>query len=60
MRHMNNAYLSSCINNPKTDRFCPVFRINDILMQAEPDEAKRKDILQFVPEKQFKYNYHPN
>ena len=35
----SEAYQVSCLWNPKTDPYCPVFRIQDILGAANIDEA---------------------
>ena len=39
-----NSYLSTCLNNPNTDPYCPVFQIKDILNSVEPDQNEQTQI----------------
>jgi len=38
-------YLSKCIYNENNDPYCPIFRLNDILLSAETDEYERYQML---------------
>ena len=55
-----NSYLSTCINNPITDPYCPVFLLKDILNWIESDQNEQTEILfkaSFDVKKFKKYNF---
>lgn len=44
---MNNSYLEKC-RHSKSEPYCPILVIGEILKQAEPDPAERKAMLMKV------------
>ena len=48
---MTNSYISNCKNHWLIDPNCPVFSIQYILENAEPDEKERQMMLKKVFEK---------
>jgi hypothetical protein len=43
--NITNSYISVCKNEAKTDPYCPVFLVRDILEKAEPDPFEREQML---------------
>jgi hypothetical protein len=42
---MTHKRITTCKNDPKTDPYCPVFLVSDILQKTEPDSHERNQML---------------
>ncbi|CAF1099834.1 unnamed protein product, partial [Brachionus calyciflorus] len=58
--NITNDYISSCKHDDKTDPYCPVFLVSEILEDAEPDLMERKQILQKGGVVQIEINWECN
>jgi hypothetical protein len=48
MKGITNDYISSCKYNKNNDTICPVFLVDYILNEAEPDPVEQFQMLQKV------------
>ena len=54
-RDANTSYLSNCKYHPKTDPYCPIYEVGDILKDCENDKAeielmlKKVSLFKFFP-----------
>lgn len=43
--NLTNSYIATCVYDPVKDPYCPVFRLEDIVVKAEPDPVERSNML---------------
>lgn len=43
--NITNSYISTCINDKQKDPYCPVFKLGNLLSEAEKDPKERELML---------------